>query len=150
MFQRVPFASRTLIFGFVPVTSSLTNLNGGFGALFSPPIPQKRSSLATSPGSRHSVGVPLAASGFSLPLPFFCFAKASDVGVSPEVPRAQTRAMANAAIHRLGRAVRANIPGVLLTLKAAVGSCVVAHCQSRPIGLTASGTDFRNHAACGA
>src|SRR5262245_43085621 len=72
MFHFTPFASTTLIFGFVPLTSSLSNLNGGFGRPSSLPTPRLRLSFDGSPRPSHRTGRP-ASSGPLLLLFFFPF-----------------------------------------------------------------------------
>src|SRR5215813_4006477 len=57
-FHFTPLASKTLIFGLVPVTSSLSNLKGGFGMPTSLPIPMNRFSLEMSPRSSQIAGAP--------------------------------------------------------------------------------------------
>src|SRR5262245_47032763 len=82
MFHFTPLASMTLIFGLVPVTSSLSNLKGALGMPSGLPMPMIRFSLEISPRSSQIEGAPGAVGAedsffdffppFSASLPFFC------------------------------------------------------------------------------
>src|SRR5262245_50791279 len=83
MFHFTPLASKILIFGFVPVVSSLKNLKGGFGLPSSLPIPRSRFNFEMSPRLCQIAGAPdlvgATATFFVLfpspdPLLFFCAA----------------------------------------------------------------------------